>query len=107
MILIDIQAIRALLAAPFQMTQHAELRRRQRGISVPDIKHAILTGEIIEDYPDDYPFPSCLILGSAEHGEPLHVVCGVGGGILYVITTYHPSPDKWEPDWKTRKESNV
>lgn len=107
MIAIDIEAIRALLAAPFQMTQHAELRRRQRGISVPDIKHAILTGEIIEDYPDDYPFPSCLILGSTKQNEPLHIVCGVGGGILYVITTYHPSPDKWEPDWKTRKESNT
>ena len=86
------------------MTQHAELRRRQRGISVPDIKSAIRAGEIVEDYPDDYPFPSCLVLGTGTHGEPLHVVCGVGAGTLFVITAYCPSPDKWEPDWRTRKE---
>lgn len=104
---IDIEVIRALLSSPFQMTQHAELRRRQRGISVPDIKSAILNGEIIEDYPDDYPFPFCLILGSTLQGEPLHLVCGVGGGILYVITAYHPSSDKWESDWRTRKELNL
>ena len=89
------------------MTQHAELRRRQRGISVPEIKHAILNGSIIEDYPNDYPFPSCLILGETMSGSPLHIVCGVGGGILYVITAYHPSPDKWETDWKTRKGLNA
>ena len=107
MISINVEEIRALLSAPFQMTQHAELRRRQRGISVPDIKHALVAGEIIENYPEDYPFPSCLVLGDTTRAEPLHVVCGVGGGILYVITAYHPSPDKWETDWKTRKELNT
>ena len=59
-----------------------------------------MCGEIIEDYPDDYPFPSCLMLG-ANH---LHVVCGVGAGILWIITAYHPTKDKWEDDLKTRKE---
>lgn len=93
-----------MLSQPFQMTQHAETRRRQRGISVPDIKTAIQGGKIIEDYPDDYPFPSCLILGPTEAGDPLHVVCGAGNGELYVITAYHPDPDKWEADWTTRKE---
>ena len=89
------------------MTQHAETRRRQRGISVPDIKQAILTGQIIEDYPDDYPFPSCLVLGYTDRGDPLHIVCGAGDGQLYVITAYRPSRDKWESDWRTRKESTT
>ena len=93
------------MALPFQMTQHAELRRRQRGITVPDIRQAIQGGRIIEDYPDDYPFPSCLILGYTGDGDPLHVVCGAGDGQLFVITAYHPDPDKWEPDWSTRKEA--
>lgn len=94
-------------AEPFQMTQHAEMRRRQRGISIPNIKQAILSGEIIEDYPDDYPYPSCLILGHTEQAIPLHLVCGLGGGTLFVITAYQPSEDKWESDWKTRKEANT
>lgn len=102
----EIELIRQLLAKPFQMTQHAELRRRQRGISIPDMKQAILNGSIIEDYPDDYPYPSCLILGYAEDGQPLHLVCGAGEGTLFIITAYRPSPEKWEADWKTRKEKD-
>ena len=100
----DIDEIRSLLEQLFHMTQHAELQRRRRGISVADIKHGIAGGVIIEDYPDDYPFPSCLILGCTERQDPLHVVCGVGNGILYVITAYRPDPEKWEMDWKTRKD---
>lgn len=101
----DIEWIRQLLEKPFQMTQHAELRRRQRGISIPDIKQAIFNGEIIEDYPNDYPYPSCLVLGYTRQREPLHLVCGVGEGTLFIITAYRPSPEKWKDDWKTRKET--
>jgi len=86
------------------MTQHAELRRRQRGISIPDIRQAIITGEIIEDYPNDYPYPSSLVLGYGISNEPLHLVCGIGNNTLFVITAYKPSGEKWETDWKTRKE---
>ena len=51
----------------------------------------IRDGEVIEDYPDDYPFPSCLILG---HG--IHVVCGIGEGKAWIVTAYRPTLDKWE-----------
>ena len=81
------------------ITQHLQLRMRERGIKYDDIIMAITTGEIIEQYPTDYPHPSCLILGS----NTLHVVCGVGSGFLWVITTYYPDPNKWEIDNKTRK----
>ncbi|MFG6337693.1 MAG: DUF4258 domain-containing protein [Lachnospiraceae bacterium] len=32
-------------------------------MSINDIIFCIHEGEIIEQYPDDYPYPSCLILG--------------------------------------------
>ena len=86
------------------MTLHADMRRRQRGITIPDIKQAIMNGEIIEDYPADYPYPSCLILGYTMDKAPLHLVCGASGEDLYIVTVYRPSPEKWERDWKTRKE---
>lgn len=102
----EIESIRQLCQMqPFQMTQHAELRRRQRGITIPNIIQAIMSGEIIEDYPDDYPFPSALLLGYTEVGAPLHIVCGVGDGTLFIITAYQPSEEKWASDWKTRKEA--
>jgi hypothetical protein len=35
----------------------------QRGISMEGVKLALTTGEIIEEYPDDKPYPSRLVLG--------------------------------------------
>ncbi len=101
----DIKVIQELCSsAPFQMTQHAEMRRRQRGISIPDIRQAIMSGSIIEEYPNDFPYPSCLILGHSTNRTPIHLVCGVGESVLFVITAYKPSAEKWEVDLKTRKE---
>jgi len=77
------------------------IRSLQRNISIDETVYALSNGEIIEQYPDDYPYPSALIL--AVNGEPLHVVAGIGGGCLWIITAYNPTLDKWESDYKTRK----
>lgn len=99
----DIEQIRRLCAEkPFIMSQHAELRRRQRGISVREIRQAIAHGTIIEDYPDAYPYPACLILAWVGQ-RPLHVVCGVAEGTLWIITVYQPNDTEWESDYQTRK----
>jgi len=37
---------------------HVLVRMRQRGISISDIINCISFGEIIENYPNDYPYPS-------------------------------------------------
>lgn len=78
-------------------------RLLQRGISIDDVKQVILTGEIIENYPDDYPYPSCLLLGKNFDERYLHVVCGFGEEELWLITAYKPSAEKWQADLKTRK----
>lgn len=82
-----------------EWTSHVQQRILQRGIARQDVKEAIISGEIIENYPEDYPFPSCLLLGLNQ----IHVVCGIGAGILWIITAYRPTEDKWESDLKTRK----
>ena len=38
--------------------KHALERMLERGISIALVKQAILSGSIIEEYPDDYPIPS-------------------------------------------------
>ncbi len=44
-----------------------------------------------------------LILGSS--GERIiHIVASIDDGMMYIVTAYVPSADKWEQDWKTRKE---
>ena len=85
-------------------TAHIMMKILQRGISVDDVKEAISTGEIIEEYPNDYPYPSCLLVGKNFNGQFLHVVFGFGENELWLITAYKPSAEKWEVDFKTRKE---
>ena len=84
-------------------TEHVLIRLLQRGISRDDVKAAIQSGTIIEQYPDDYPYPSCLILGIGINDRVLHVVCGVGLDELFVITAYDPNPDEWDHDFKKRR----
>ena len=84
-------------------TGHILKRLMQRGIFQVSVVQAIRSGEIIEQYPDDYPYPSCLLLGTTEAGEALHIVCVIGEGKVWLITAYHPDPDEWESDLKTRR----
>ncbi len=85
------------------LTDHALKQCRQRNILIDDIKSCILHGEIIEDYPNDYPYPSALIF-EMQRQEPLHVVAGLSKDLLWIITAYHPDVDKWTNGFKTRKE---
>ena len=71
----------------------------ERGIEIEQGRQAILCGEIIEEYPDDYPYLSCLLLGNG-----LHVVAGLGDGRLWLVTVYIPDPAKWSANLKTQKE---
>lgn len=85
-------------------TNHAIARLFQRNISQKDIECAILNGEIIEEYENDYPFPSCLVYGINFNNEVLHIVCGVNDTELWIITAYYPDNIKWEKNFKKRKE---
>nr|WP_252198148.1 DUF4258 domain-containing protein [Clostridium sp. MCC353] len=84
---------------------HCLERMQERDISRVDVKNCISHGEIIEDYPEDYPHPSCLIFGYAVNGKVIHVVAGMGIDTIYIITVYYANTVKFEEDLKTRKES--
>ena len=92
-------------ARMYRMTGHATAARLERGITVQHIEQTLLNGEIIEHYPDDTPYPCCLVLGWFGHGEPLHIVCfrGMREPALRIVTVYEPDEALWEPDYKTRK----
>ena len=65
----------------------------------------MLNGTIIEEYENDYPYPSCLVYGISVNNKILHIVCGFNGEELWIITAYYPNRDEWNEDMKTRKES--
>ena len=88
-----------------EITMHAAKRLEQRGISIDDVISSINNGEIIEQYPDDYPFPSCLILGSSVSNLFIHVVVGSDLKTLWIVTAYYPDVNIWDADFKVRKEN--
>ena len=63
-------------------------------------------GEIIEEYPDETPYPSCLVLGRTRAGRPLHVVCAPipAEQRLIIITTYQPEPARWGSGFRRRRQ---
>lgn len=87
---------------PLVFRVHAIQRMAQRHISVADVRHVLETGEVIEDYPDDFPYPSALVLGWIG-GQAIHVVAVTTPVEKIVITVYEPEPARWEPDFKRRK----
>jgi len=79
----------------FQLTGHAHKERQEEVIKTKEIKAALMSGEILENYPDDPRGPSCLVLGYSG-GRAIHVVCGrTRGDWLLVITVYIPRAPKW------------
>lgn len=85
-------------------TNHIIMRLFQRNINQRDIENAILNGEIIEEYENDYPYPSCLVYGVNLNNEVIHIVCGLNDIELWIISAYYPDNIKWKDDLKTRKE---
>jgi hypothetical protein len=77
-----------------------------RGISPGAVEHIIREGKVVASYPDDTPFPSVLLLGF-DGGRPVHIVVAQDTGTLlcYVVTVYHPDPNVWSGDFKTRRQT--
>ena len=101
----NIEEIRAYVSnSKIMWTTHCLERMGERDIKRADVKNCIINGEIIEEYPDDFPNPSCLIFGITLDGRFLHVVVGCDNLNLYIITAYYPTTDKFESDMKTRRK---
>ena len=83
---------------------HAIQRMFERNISAQKISRAIQSGETIEDYSEEMPGPSRLILGF-QGKRPLHIVTSENPETkeITIITVYVPDPRKWTKDFKSRR----
>ena len=88
-----------------EASQHFAERCRKRGLTYKEAKEAICVGEVIETYIDDYPHPSCLLIGKTKNGKIVHVVVGLTNDRLWLITVYEPDRDRWDKSLKLRKEN--
>jgi hypothetical protein len=84
---------------------HAIERMFERRISEEQVQRVLQNGEMIEDYSDEMPHPSGLMLG--KHGKrPLHVVTAENASEdeSIVITVYEPDPSQWKSNFRERKK---
>jgi len=104
--MINIEQVSELAAdiSKIEVTQHLQYKLRERKIALSDVIDVIRHGKIIEQYPDDYPFPSCLVYGFSTESECLHIVCAVGGEKIWLITAYYPTFEKWGENYTVRRE---
>ena len=89
-------------------SQHArnEMRSEQFGaIREHEVYEAASTRAVIEEYPEDQPYPSVLVLGRTSAGRPLHLVCAYAEAedYLVVVTVYEPDPLRWDEEFRHRR----
>ena len=86
-----------------RITDHADEEVFDDNLAYEEIYFSVTNGKVIEDYPSDKPYPSCLILGRNFSGEPIHSVWAYNPENLWtvLITVYRPDPARWI-DWKER-----
>lgn len=105
----DFEAFKkALTSDAFDWKKHALQRVDQRHLRQDQVVKALLKGEIIEDYPSDYPLPRALVL--ARIGRmPFHAVVAYDKerDFGYIVTVYLPDLDHFLADHKTRKKRNA
>lgn len=60
-------------------------------------------GEIIEQYPEYWLNPACLIFGYSINNKITHIVVGLDT-YVHIVTAYFPTAEKFESDMKTRRK---
>jgi hypothetical protein len=76
----------------------------ERAISAVEVQKALESGETIETYPHDTPYPSRLVLGWSQT-RPIHIVVAdiTAEDTSIVITVYEPDAELWEDNFRRRK----
>src|ERR1700722_17183472 len=73
----------------FEFSRHAVDQTIRRGITVTEVRQAIVSATVIEDYPGDKYGPTCLLLGTTSANRPLHLqVTYPSRPLIKIVTLY-------------------
>lgn len=99
--------IEAIRSNKVRITDHADEEAQADKLSYEEVFFSVLQGEIIEDYPTDRPFPSCLVYGDTFSGDPVHSVWAYNkeNEWAVLITVYRPDPQRWV-NWRKRRSKH-
>ena len=91
-----------------RITDHADEEAQADRLSFNEIFVSVFQGEIIKNYPDDKPYPSCLIYGNTFSRDPVHSVWAYNQENQWavLITVYRPDPQRWI-NWRTRRPKDA
>lgn len=106
--MIDIsQIIDAIDADRVRISDHAVDEANNDDLKFDEVYFSVQHGEIIEQYPKDKPYPSCLIFGNTFSGDPVHSVWAYNEQNQWVvlITVYRPNPRLWI-DYRIRRKKS-
>ena len=61
------------------------------------VEETIKNGTVIEEYLDDKPYPSFLVLNfeNGNPNKPIHIVFAENSDKIIIITAYRPEESKW------------
>ena len=85
----------AVYRQQIKISLHAVEEALMEHITRAEIEAALISAQLLEDYPDWWLGPSCLVYGQAQTGRDLHIVASYSGLPIAIITVYEPRAPKW------------
>lgn len=85
------------------LSRHATKQMGLRGRTLADVTATILTGEIIQEYPEEKPYPEFLLPGyPGRVDDPCYVVVASNDETV-VVTVHTWDPAIYQADHRTRR----
>ena len=88
----------------YYYSSHGDEERLNDSLKLEEVKEALLSGRVLEEYEDTGRGESCLIVGFTESGKPIHIICGKRGDFVVIITVYIPKPPKFKTPYERSEE---
>lgn len=88
--------IERVASEQYRWSRHGDRERQNDALTLDEVEQALLNGRILEQYPNTGRGESCLVVGFADNGKPIHIVCGRQEAWMVVITVYLPTPPKFK-----------
>ena len=99
--MIDIDWIREKIKQnEYYFSRHGDQARQEDNLTIIEVEESLLTGRMLEQYPETGRGESCLVAGFSDSGKPVHTVCGKLGDWLVMVTVYIPTPPKFKSPYE-------
>jgi hypothetical protein len=98
--------LRLIHAGALRISEHGYDELAADDILARDIVEGVMTGRVIEDYPDFPKGPCVLVLQQDRNGAPIHAVWGIPKDHqepAVLITAYRPDPGRWQDGFTRRR----